>query len=175
MEFHTNAEIQSLFDSFLHSDIWNLEEHRAACEWFMGPHQSLPSDLPWALFDACQQAKDLERRGILRREEFVLEKEWLYATFSSSDISEDTKQHLPKARFIAFENAKKIFDEEIRVNAFQACENFDIRKNTIRKNSVYPRLVSKPCPCYIFSLTYLTDPPRPQQGSHFQHRINSSR
>ncbi len=127
-----------MFDSFLNSEVWNYEEHRAACEWFMGPEQCEPSDLPWALFEACQHAKDLERRGVLRREEFVLEKEWLYSTFSSSLLTEDTKQQLPKARFIAFEKAKKTFDEEIRINAFQACENFDIRKNSIRKNLVNP-------------------------------------
>jgi hypothetical protein len=143
MELHatqTSADIQCMFDSFLHSDIWNLEEHRAACEWFMGPEQSHPSDLPWAMFEACQHAKDLERRGILRRDEFVLEKEWLYATFSNSDITDDTKLQLSKARFTAYENAKMTFDKEVRINTFQACGNFDVRKDSIRENSVNPHL-----------------------------------
>ncbi len=171
MEFQTSqtsADIQCMFDSFLHSEVWNREEHRAACEWFMGPEQCQPSDLPWALFEACQHAKDLELREILRREEFVLEKEWLYATFSSSYLSDDTKIQLSRSRFIAYENAKNTFDQDIGFNPFQACKIFDTTKDTIRKNSVkHSRLVCNSLPSVYFFCTklteFLTEPPRSGQ------------
>ena len=102
-------EIDHMFHELLREEVWCVEEYNAANKWLSQCRKfGVKMDFPWDLFEACRNVKALERRGILTRQEYDLEREWLYKLFCTPGLEENNDANsLASARYRELEDTKK--------------------------------------------------------------------
>ena len=138
MQSHESLSLTEVFDSFLRDEIWNSEEHQAANDWLSKATDpsNYEAALPWALFEACKQAKEFQLCGILSHEEFIAEKEWIYAIHSDPNLTDDVKKVFQHTRLHRIAKLTAKYNEDLLSDSIHAQENLKLRKKKLRTNLV---------------------------------------